>query len=68
MITINHKIMKSTGKRRITVELDRDEDIIAIRPDAHYKTGYPLEDVITGHIILDSVPVMWCPIGQEWVS
>lgn len=56
------------GKRIVTVELDNHEHIMAINPDRHYKTGYPIEDVITGHIILDSVPVTWCSIRQEWVS
>ena len=56
------------GKRIVTVELDQGEHIMSAHPDRHYKTGYPLEDVIAGYIILDSVPVTWCSLGQEWVS
>lgn len=56
------------GKREAVVVLDAGEHIQAIRGDAFYKTGYPVEDVVQGHVILDSKQVMWCPLGQEWVS
>jgi hypothetical protein len=56
------------GKREVVVELNADEHIQAIKEDAFYKTGYPQEEVVQGHIILDSVQVTWCSIGQEWVS
>lgn len=56
------------GKREAVIELDAGEHIMAINPDTYYKTGYPLEDVIQGHIMLDSKDVTWCPIGQEWVQ
>jgi hypothetical protein len=56
------------GKRIVTVELDNGEHIMAINPDEHYKTGYPVEDVVGGHTILDSRHVTWCSLGQEWVS
>lgn len=56
------------GKREAVIELDSDEQIIALNPDRHYRTGYPIEDVIQGHIMLDSKEVTWCSLGQEWVS
>jgi len=56
------------GKRVVTVELDSDEHIQAIKEDAFYRTGYPQEEVVQGHIILNSAQVTWCSVGQEWVS
>lgn len=56
------------GKREAVVELDSGEHIQAIHPDSYYKTGYPQEEVVQGYIIIDSVQVTWCSIGQEWVS
>lgn len=56
------------GKREVTIELDDSEQIHAIRPDGFYMTGYPVEEVLQGHIILASESVAWCPVGQEWVS
>lgn len=56
------------GKREAVIELDSDEHIQAIREDAFYKTGFPQEEVVQGHVILGSVQVTWCSLGQEWVS
>jgi hypothetical protein len=56
------------GKRIVTVELDDGEHIQAIKPNSYYRTGYPQEDVVGGYILLDSVPVTWCSLGQEWAS
>lgn len=56
------------GKREAVVVLDAGEHIQAIREDAFYKTGYPVEEVVGGHIILDSVQVTWCSASQEWMS
>lgn len=56
------------GKREAVVVLDAGEHIQAINPDWHYRTGYPIEDVIAGHIILDSVQVTWCSLEQRWLS
>jgi hypothetical protein len=68
MIHINHQIMKKTGKRRITVELDRDEELIAVKGDAFYKMGYPFEEVVPWHVLAEAKQVTWCCLGQEWVS
>lgn len=56
------------GKRVVTLELDAGEHIQAINPDSYYRTGYPQEDVVRGHILLDSDQVTWCSLGQEWLS
>lgn len=65
---IKRERINKSGRREVTVELDDGEHIQAIHPDKHYKTGYPLEEVVAGHIMLDSVHVTWCSLGQEWVS
>lgn len=56
------------GKREAVVELDAGEHIMAVNPNFYYRTGYPVEDVVGGHVILDSKEVTWCSLGQEWVS
>lgn len=56
------------GRREVTVELDAGEQLQAIRPHDFYRTGYPVEEVLQGNIILDCEHVTWCSLGQEWVS
>lgn len=65
---IKHERTLRNGKRHVLVELDEGEHIMVVHPDKYYKTGYPIEEVVAGHIILDSVRVTWCSVGQEWVS
>ena len=55
-----------SGKRRVVMELDHDESIITVRDNTHYKMGYPLDDIVPGHMLKDSVPANWCAIGQKW--
>lgn len=74
------KILKEAcvkGKRRVTVELAEGENIVshfagtalvAIEPDAFYKLGEPMNDVMQGHILTNAVPTTWCPIGQKWLD
>lgn len=67
MKVIRERINKH-GKREAVVVLEAGEHIQAIHPDLYYRTGYPQEEVVRGHIIIDSVQVTWCSLGQEWVS
>lgn len=67
MNVISHVINKQ-GKQRITVVIEADEQLIAINPDLFYKLGYPIEDVMQGHILAESVPVVWCSIEQKWID
>lgn len=67
MKIISEKIVK--GKRRITVEVETDETILAFDQNKHYRLGYPLEDdVLQADRLLNSVPVFWCDIEQKWVD
>jgi hypothetical protein len=65
---IKHERTLKNGKRHVLVELDKGEHIQAIQADSYYRTGYPQEEVVRGHIILDAEQVTWCSLGQEWVS
>lgn len=67
MKTLHVKELKS-GKRHVLVELDAGEKLVAVHEDRFYKTGYPQEMVVSGHILTESVRVSWCSLGQEWVS
>lgn len=67
MKILKEKINKK-GKREVVLELDKGEHIQAINPDSFYRTGYPVEDVVGGHVLLDSQHVVWCSLSQEWVS
>lgn len=67
MKIIRERINKQ-GKRVVTVELDSREHLQALEPGAFYRTSYPQEEVVQGHIIIDCEQVTWCSLGQEWVS
>ncbi len=56
-------------KRRLIVELDADEHLVAFRADDFYKLGYPLDDeVVRGDNLIDATPVTWCVVSQKWVE
>lgn len=57
---------KSNGKRRVVVELDADEEIMAFKNGAHYKLGHPVCEVMAAHIITEAECVTWCSASQEW--
>lgn len=59
---------KSNGKRRVVVELDSDETILAFKNGAHYKLGHPVCEVMASHVITESERVTWCSASQEWQS
>ena len=53
-------------KRRVLVELDPGEKLIAVHDDRYYQLGYPLDEVMAGHILAVATQVTWCSIEQEW--
>lgn len=67
MKTIREKV-KPDGTREVTVRLAPGEKLVAINEGLHYRLGYPLEDVVGGHVISDPTPVSWCCIEQKWVD
>lgn len=54
--------------RRVLVELQPDEKLMAFKDDYFYRLGGQVDDVVQGHVITESDHVVWCSIGQEWVS
>ena len=67
MKVLHRKELKS-GKRHVLVELDPNETLLAFDENAHYKTGYPHEEILCGRHIIEAEQVKWCVLGQEWVS
>lgn len=67
MEIIRSKAVKD-GKREVTVRLDGDEEILPLRHGGYYKLGYPIEDIVEAHHILDAVPVSWDAVEQKWVD
>jgi hypothetical protein len=54
-------------KRRITVELQHDDEVLmSFRPNQYYKMGEPTEDIVQGYAIIGAWPTDWCSIAQEW--
>ena len=66
MRVVSEKLIK--GKRRVLIELDDNEKLLVINENGHYKLGYPMDEIIAGHIIKEMMPVVWCSIQQEWIA
>lgn len=64
MKQLSEKVVK--GKRRVTVELEEGEKLIALNDNKLYMLGEPWEDqVLYGHTLLDAVEVTWCSVEQK---
>jgi hypothetical protein len=59
---------KGRAGRRVLVELDADDKLIAISPGAMYKLGYPHEDIVGGHVLADVKLTTWCSLEQKWIE
>lgn len=66
------KILKQTtlknGKVKLTVEVDPNENVVAVDALGYYISGYPLEEVVYGSTILALKRVTWCEVEQRWIS
>lgn len=67
MKIISAKTDRKTGVRTMTVELGKDERLIAVQEGAFYELGEPLNDVVQGHIISSCRPAVWCPVTQKMI-
>jgi hypothetical protein len=68
MKVISEKVLKNK-KRRVVLELESHElGLLTINRDHFYKLGGQVEDIVQGHVLLDSEKVYWCSITQEWVA
>lgn len=64
------KILKTQVKnniRKITVELQPDEKLVAVKSGGYYKLSR-LEDVVQSDVLTDARRVYWCDIAQGWVE
>jgi len=68
MKIIKDQIPTLKRRRRVTVELDHGEQLMAFRDDRYYRLSGQLDDVVAGHIITLSNNVNWCSIEQKWLS
>ncbi len=56
----------SKRKRRVVLELDRDEEFAVIQNNAYYRLHGQVNDVVQSHVIGDMSRVYWCSISQSW--
>ena len=68
MKIIKDEIATLKRGRRVTVELQHGEKLIAIKEESFYRLGEQLNDVVHGGIISESAEVAWCSITQEWIA
>ena len=54
--------------RRVTVELQPGEQLMAFKDNDYYHLGGQVEYVMQGHVITESNRVYWCSITQRWES
>ena len=66
MLTIKDEVATLKRGRRVTVELELNEELMSIKDGAYYRLGGQVEDVVAGYIIIDAHPVCWCSITQKW--
>jgi hypothetical protein len=68
MKVIKDEIATLKRRRRVTVELDHDEQLMAFKDGSYYRLGGQIDDVVGGHCIIFSCRVTWCSITQKWVD
>lgn len=64
---IREKVLKS-GNRQMTIELRPHEMILMLNKGAHYKLGYPVEDIVEFTVMHESHEVSWDSVSQQWVD
>lgn len=55
------------GRRRVVLELQANEELLAVRDGAHYQIGDPVGEVVASHILGATQEVTWCSVEQKWV-
>jgi hypothetical protein len=56
------------GKREVTVVLEGEDHLMCFREDRHYRLGGQVDDIMQGHVIIESECTYWCSIQQAWVA
>ena len=59
---------RKDGVRTVTVQLAKDEFLMAFKDDSYYRLGGQIDDVVAVHCITSSPHVVWCSIEQKWVD
>jgi hypothetical protein len=67
MKTIMDRPAKDGKRRRVVVELEPGEKLMAVSESDFYSLGGQVEDIVRGHVITEAKPVAWCSVAQEWV-
>jgi len=66
MLTIKDEVATLKRGRRVTVELEPNEELMSFKDGAYYRLGGQVKDVVRGHIITEAYPVYWCSVTQKW--
>lgn len=66
MKRISEKVVK--GKRRVTVELEDGEQLVAVSETEHYRVPHPIDEIFLGYYLLNADQVSWCSVQQKWVA
>lgn len=75
MKTISDRIVK--GKRRVTVELNDGEELVAVpkgatallvKEEGFYRLGGQTDLIVGGHVLAEAHPIFWCSIEQRWAD
>ena len=67
MKVIKDEMATLKRRRRVTVELDYGETLMAFNEDKFYELGDPLDMIVAGHFLTNSQRVVWCSLEQGWV-
>jgi hypothetical protein len=68
MKVIKDEIATLKRRRRVTVELDHDEQLMAFKDGSYYRLAGQLDDVVGGYCLTWCSRVTWCSIEQKWVD
>ncbi len=67
---IKYERVLKDGRIHVLLELDQTEafPVQPVNDEAFYRLGYPIADIVPGHVIAAAQRVHWCAIEQKWVD
>ena len=57
---------KNSNGRRVTVDLEPGEELVAVQERSHYRLGGQMDDVVNSFTLTQAVPVFWNQHSQTW--